>query len=831
MRILFFLRSNVYVRNFESTLRLLADRGHRVDVVADTHEHLDPTDLLGRLCREYAAIAYLRPPKPASTRWVQLGVELRKGLDYLRYFGPEYQNAPKLRMRAELKTPVFAAGWMWKRLVRSSNGRRLLAGLLRLGSRAVPADSGIVAFVLDHRPDLVVVTPLVEPGSPQSDYLRSARSLGIRTALCVYSWDNLTNKGLIHDPLDLVTVWNEPMKREAVALHGVAAERVVVTGAAAYDHWFTWAPRADRQAFCARVGLDARRPYLLYLCSSRFIAPDELPFVRRWVGEFRTRSAVLREAGVLVRPHPQNAGRWREADLGGLANVAVWPREGANPADEASRADYYDSIYHSAAVVGVNTSAQIESAIVGRGVHASHGPEFRDTQDGTLHFHHLRTVNGGVLQIAADMDEHVAQLERSVQDPDRHRPACRRFVEAFVRPHGIGEPATPRLVAALEAAAGRARPDRGPWWNPLVRPALARAAAAVERAAAAAHDRTRERKERPRKQDDAGRSEKASRIQVATAADDVFPRYLRVRDQMQSLRLADLQTEALTARERQIRAGLIDLWEATPGAIAELRRFGEAISGVRAADYAPANRRLQERLDRDLRRLLQKGDPALWVDEPAALGGFGFNGRVGRYNEDTLWHFRALLLLQDAALLSDFRAPAGRRTAWEIGAGWGGFACQFKTLCPNVTYLITGPSERLLLSAVYLTTVFPSARLRVYDAAQPAAFWRDWDDVDFAFAPESAVAEMRPPSLDLALDFGALGAMTPERATLHAHRAHNLGCRYVLSTSGQQPFLDRFYWPHPVCAPGYVAKRLAIRAAGGSPDGPAYFLGWRRLHT
>ena len=40
-----------------------------------------------------------------------------------------------------------------------------------------------------------------------------------------------------------------------------------------------------------------------------------------------------------------------------------------NPVDTASRADYFDSIYHAAAVVGINTTAQIESAIVGRPVH------------------------------------------------------------------------------------------------------------------------------------------------------------------------------------------------------------------------------------------------------------------------------------------------------------------------------------------------------------------------------------------------------------------------------------------------------------------------------
>jgi hypothetical protein len=48
--------------------------------------------------------------------------------------------------------------------------------------------------------------------------------------------------------------------------------------------------------------------------------------------------------------------------------VGIWPRAGANPVDSEARADYYDSMFHSVAVVGVNTSALIESGIVGRPV-------------------------------------------------------------------------------------------------------------------------------------------------------------------------------------------------------------------------------------------------------------------------------------------------------------------------------------------------------------------------------------------------------------------------------------------------------------------------------
>jgi hypothetical protein len=807
------------------------------------------------------------PPTPASSsvegpqaqQWSRLGVTLRGALDYLRYLGPEYRDAPKLRRRAELKAPAFVMAALRRPFVDTRIGRRLLGLVIRWCDRAVPRDAAIDAFVSEHDPDLVLVTPLVEPGSPQSDYLRSARARGRATGLCVYSWDNLTNKGLIHEPLDLVTVWNEPMKREAIALHHVPADRVVVTGAVPYDHWFTWQPRATREAFCARVGLDAGRPYLLYLCSSKFIAPNELPFVRRWVEDIRAASPTLREAGVLVRPHPQNTDEWQRADLGDLGQVAIWPRTAGNPVDAESRAEYYDSIHHSAAVVGVNTSAQIESAIVGRGVYTLLAPEFRETQEGTLHFRHLQNVNGGLLHVAADMAEHVAHLEAALERPRDAAERCRRFVEAFVRPHGIGQPATPWLVAALEAAAARgATADRGPWWAGLLRPWLARAAARLDQTSREDESETPPadavRPAAPSKEERAKRrAEKhaTGKTQNAQTAAQAFEHYLQVREWVRAMQSSEGTRDDLTDGETRMLASLDGLWEADRETIADLRHQAKAITGVRRSDYSgPKADAIRSRIERDLLAVVERGDPSLWIEEPPALGGFGFvagvNGHGKRFNEDTLRFYRVLSLLQDAALLHEFQRSDARRVVWEIGGGWGGFAYQFKTVCPNITYLITGSPNLLLLSGVYLKTLFPAATCRFYQPARPDAFWCDWNSVDFAFAPESVVSSMRPSTVDLTLDLMSLEMMNPGRVEHHVRRAYELGSRYFFSVcpagdpeperaSPVRPAVERFYWRHPVSAPFYLGKRLALRAVkpGGSRGSidHTYLLGWRRIHA
>jgi hypothetical protein len=131
----------------------------------------------------------------------------------------------------------------------------------------------------------------------------------------------------------------------------------------------------------------------------------------------------------------------------------IWPRGGANPIGPDARSEYYDSMFHAHAVVGVNTSAMIESGIVGRLVFSFHVPELKSTQEGTLHFRHLR--DGGLLTLAGHLDDHVAQLARSFVSADADRARVREFIRLFVRPHGLDQPATPRVVDAIEAQAER----------------------------------------------------------------------------------------------------------------------------------------------------------------------------------------------------------------------------------------------------------------------------------------------------------------------------------------------------------------------------------------
>lgn len=469
MNILFIARHFTYFRNFESVIAALAERGHRVHLAADREEALGGRDLVDRLAMTYPAqVSVGFAPILQWGRYRRLASALRIGLDYLRYSDPRYEATPKIRERAYQRTPVFVLALA--RLPFRGLWTRALAML----ERAVPRQVGVDEFITERKTDVLLITPLIELGSPQLDYLRAARALGIRSALCVWSWDHLSSKALIRVVPDRVIVWNELQRQEAERFHGIEADRVIVTGAQCFDHWFDRQPTRDRDGFCRRVGFAASRPFILYVCSALFRgSPSEAAFVQQWVARIRqSTDPRLREMAILVRPHPQRLEEWSAVALAALAragNVVCW---GSNPVDGDSRADYFDSMWHAEAVVGLNTSALVESAIVDRPVFTILPPEFRDSQEGTFHFHYLLDSADGFLNVSRSLDEHAEQLAGLLSGGAVR--LNRPFVEHFIRPRGTAVAATPVFADTVEAIArvSGPGPDASDAWLLLLRPLI-----------------------------------------------------------------------------------------------------------------------------------------------------------------------------------------------------------------------------------------------------------------------------------------------------------------------------------------------------------------------
>jgi hypothetical protein len=475
------MRAANYDRHFEAALRELLARGHAVHVALDVRKRGEAgsTELFDRLRCEGRELTYGLAPGRRRVTWLHFGTKVRLAIDFLRYLGPALADVEAPALRARERAPRLVRAAVSLPGLRHPRAVRPLDRALRAIERVLPIDPGVVKLLEEVRSDAVLVTPLVGLGSRQGDYIREARRRGIPSALLVASWDNLTNKGIVRDRPDLTVVWNDDQVRECVELHGLDRDSVEAVGAHTYDHWFRWEPSTTRGEFCTRLGFRPDRPIVLYVCSSRFIAPREAEFVARWIRALReSPDERLREANVLVRPHPANAEIWDGEDLGGLGPATVWPRDAAAPRSDAHKSDYFDSIFHAAAVVGLNTSALIETAIVGRPVLTLTTQEFRGTQTGTRHFHYL--ADGGPLLVARSFEEHATQLTQCLEDGGAAARRCAAFVDRFVRPYGRDVAAAPMLADAVERlAAVELAPLRPPRFYGVARALLAPVVAAL----------------------------------------------------------------------------------------------------------------------------------------------------------------------------------------------------------------------------------------------------------------------------------------------------------------------------------------------------------------
>ncbi|NOT26942.1 MAG: hypothetical protein HOP16_12655 [Acidobacteria bacterium] len=456
MKILFLARHYTYFRNYESVIAILAARGHHIHLAAEREEDLGGRKMVERLAQQHQGVTFGWVPAREDA-WGIFATRLRMTIDYLRYLDPAYADAPKLRARARERVPraglwlVAAAG------TGSAVGRHLLRTILYACERAIPRSRQIDDYLREQRPDVVLFTPLIGlVASPQLDYLQSAKALGYPTALCVWSWDHLSSKAILRNVPDRVFVWNDTQRDEALSLHRVASEQVVVTGAQCFDQWFDRTPSMTREAFRGAVGLGGDGPFLLYVCSALFQgSPTEALFVQRWIQAVRaSKLEPLASMPIVVRPHPARTKEWEGIDVTTNTDVVLW---GRNPVDPEAKAGYFDSLAHCAAVVGLNTSAFLEGAIAGKPVFATLLPEHFENQEGTIHFHYLLKVGGGLLHTARSLEEQCRQINDVLLAGETSSRRSQRFVEAFIRPRGLDVAASPVFADSVEGLAASVR--------------------------------------------------------------------------------------------------------------------------------------------------------------------------------------------------------------------------------------------------------------------------------------------------------------------------------------------------------------------------------------
>lgn len=227
----------------------------------------------------------------------------------------------------------------------SPRGSALRRGLRNAYAAYRPRRADIARVFEQTRPDCLVVT---SPGHYWLDFLLmdEARRAGIPTACIVQSWDNLHSRGPLHRRPDLLLVWSQEMRRQAIEVHQYPADRIQVVGPLQFSLYAQPPDLAETSAARTRIGLRPDEPFLYYVCGARtstYDVEDVTELIRQLQG---SRFQHLR---VVVRPHPQGS---RQA-YASLLDHGVLLDASPDITTDATRPDTFDlgEVRHVAALL------------------------------------------------------------------------------------------------------------------------------------------------------------------------------------------------------------------------------------------------------------------------------------------------------------------------------------------------------------------------------------------------------------------------------------------------------------------------------------------------
>jgi hypothetical protein len=454
MKIQFELGQHSHIRHFTTIIEELERRGHAVIKTATTQDCPGLTKVRiaeGDHRSLMAFDAYIR-----DDDWGGVAYLIRTARDYLRYMKKIHADSLTIKERIRNMLEIGSAqlpkgignrlASLMKKIGHNDESVDGLDGMLAIVEEMIPPHGVIVDYLKSINADLICITPYIVTQYGQTDLIKAAKWLSKPVVFLVGSWDNLTSKGAVQVQPDCTLVWNEVQRDEAYNYHGLPKDLVKIVGAARFDDFWDRKVEIDQATYCREYGLDPQKLVITYLGSSNLISGDEKIFVQRWIDGLRaSRKPILVSANVLLRPHPKFAKGWKDS-FSHQTNVAVVISSESVVSALNNDSSLFHCLFHSAAVIGANTSAELEAAIVGKPIFTIEDQFFKTGQSGTIHFRYLA---GPLARVASSLEEHYDQLEQGLNRNPKENPN-QAFVLSFLRPGGLDRRAADVTADVLE---------------------------------------------------------------------------------------------------------------------------------------------------------------------------------------------------------------------------------------------------------------------------------------------------------------------------------------------------------------------------------------------
>jgi len=288
---------------------------------------------------------------------------------------------------------------------------------------------------------------------PQSvmPYLAAARRLELRVVAYVASWDHTVGKGVISPCCDRYIVQNAVMADDLRRYHGIARDRVDVTGWPQTDVFERARPRSEYDALVRSYALDPGRPLVVVMGNTPTNAPYEGRFVDRLVSWWE--ESAKERFQLLFRPHPRDR-EWEErfAPARGRAGVHLQEPSFTDLEELAVLLQHGDAVVANAGTILLDALVNDRPAVcVLYDEGAPAGESWAAKNVVGKHYEELAT--SGAFYPAETFEEVVTGIERALDDPAALAESRRRVVRAVVGE--VDGRASARAVDAIVAGLER----------------------------------------------------------------------------------------------------------------------------------------------------------------------------------------------------------------------------------------------------------------------------------------------------------------------------------------------------------------------------------------
>lgn len=187
-------------------------------------------------------------------------------LVYQTYIFPFNTKGLKNKIRTALTKVLIATH-------KSKSGLQQIINKTYTLEKQTPYYNSCIEQLKQHKPDLVLCTN--QRTSLSIAPIEAAKSLGIKTACFIFSWDNLP-KAMLSIDTDYYFVWSDFMKNELIKYYPhILPNQIIVTGTPQFENHFNEDFIESYLDFCAKYDLDINKKYFLYSGDDITTSPND----------------------------------------------------------------------------------------------------------------------------------------------------------------------------------------------------------------------------------------------------------------------------------------------------------------------------------------------------------------------------------------------------------------------------------------------------------------------------------------------------------------------------------------------------------------------------